>query len=378
MSKARLHGTLLSIIILILQVTTDAYILKNYTGERRTGVFIFLLIGDICLLLILRYLITWTVQELKTLRRACSIALWFLSIFITQVKTYFIIESLTTFCGYTGTEAEGCSIDRVEFDRCMNPVGQLGSGGGGPGGPGGGGGQGLPPNFNTASPDSILSNSKSIITNNKSEISNKTFSLESKTNTLINFQLNSILSSSNTCQCRIILDTKLKLDSNCMPCPFRNYDRNIFTFVLTIMYSSMFFILVNPVQLSKNIMNRIFEDNQINSDGDNKEGTGLGQNNNSEDLEHQNSDYEVPNANRNNNNNKVVFQTKTSRLGKDSHSHGSSCSQNKSQTKLGRSSRLKQQISNNLSFMSNNSNRTRTTETSSTSFLGVFFEVFYK
>ena len=288
------------------------------------------------------------------------------------MKTYFIIESLTTFCGYTGTEAEGCSIDRVEFDRCMNPVGQLGSGGGA-GGPGGGGGEGFPPNFNTASPDSILSNSKSIITNNKSEISTKSnFSLEPKiSNTLINFQLNSILSNSNTCQCRIILDTKLKLDNNCMPCPFRNYDRNIFTFVLTIMYSSMFFILVNPVQLSKNIMNRIFEDNQINSNGD-KEG-GEGQNNiDIEDLENQNqnSDYEVPNANRNNNNNKVVFQTKTSRLGKDSHSHGSSCSQNKSQSKMGRSSRLKQQISNNLSFMSNNSNRTRTTETSSTSCLG--------
>ena len=94
MTRSRCNGVLLTLIIICLQTVTDAYILKNYTGERRTGVFIFLLIGDVCLVLLLRYIVTWAVQELKGLKRACSILLWFLTVFITQIKTYFIIQSL--------------------------------------------------------------------------------------------------------------------------------------------------------------------------------------------------------------------------------------------------------------------------------------------
>ena len=100
MTRARLNGVLLTILVLSLQALVDAFILLNHQGQRRTGVFIFLLIGDICIVLVLRYVISWTCSELKSNKRACSIILWFVTIFVTQIKTYFIVDAMKKDCVY--------------------------------------------------------------------------------------------------------------------------------------------------------------------------------------------------------------------------------------------------------------------------------------
>lgn len=118
MTKSRLNGILLTLVILCLQVLVNSYLLLNHQGEKRTGVFIFLLIGDVCLLLLLRYLVSWTCAELKTIRRACSISLWFLAVFITQIKTYFIVDAMKKDCANFKGQGSSCPLPDNSFERC--------------------------------------------------------------------------------------------------------------------------------------------------------------------------------------------------------------------------------------------------------------------
>uniref|UniRef100_H2Z3T8 Transmembrane protein 121 n=1 Tax=Ciona savignyi TaxID=51511 RepID=H2Z3T8_CIOSA len=99
---SKLHIVSTTVLIMAGMGLLDGYLVEQNFGSRRTGVFVMLLIGDVCLLLVLRYVALWVGSEVRTAKRGSSMIEWFLFIFVLDIKMYFVLESVQKKCSAAG------------------------------------------------------------------------------------------------------------------------------------------------------------------------------------------------------------------------------------------------------------------------------------
>ncbi|XP_073422890.1 transmembrane protein 121 [Dendrobates tinctorius] len=87
------HVCLTTIVIMTSMAFMDAYLVEQNQGPRKIGVCIIVLVGDICFLIVLRYVAVWVGAEVKTAKRGYAMILWFLYIFVLEIKLYFIFQN---------------------------------------------------------------------------------------------------------------------------------------------------------------------------------------------------------------------------------------------------------------------------------------------
>uniref|UniRef100_G3TRZ2 Transmembrane protein 121 n=1 Tax=Loxodonta africana TaxID=9785 RepID=G3TRZ2_LOXAF len=84
----RRHVCLTTLVIMGSMAVMDAYLVEQNQGPRKIGVCIIVLVGDVCFLLVLRYVAVWVGAEVRT-KRGYAMILWFLYIFVLEIKLYF-------------------------------------------------------------------------------------------------------------------------------------------------------------------------------------------------------------------------------------------------------------------------------------------------
>ena len=87
------HVCLTTIVIMTSMAFMDAYLVEQNQGPRKIGVCIIVLVGDFCFLIVLRYVAVWVGAEVRTARRGYAMILWFLYIFVLEIKVYFIYQN---------------------------------------------------------------------------------------------------------------------------------------------------------------------------------------------------------------------------------------------------------------------------------------------
>ncbi|XP_029589159.1 transmembrane protein 121 [Salmo trutta] len=87
------HVCLTTIVIMTSMAFMDAYLVEQNQGPRKIGVCIIVLVGDICFLIVLRYVAVWVGAEVRTARRGYAMILWFLYIFVLEIKLYFVFQN---------------------------------------------------------------------------------------------------------------------------------------------------------------------------------------------------------------------------------------------------------------------------------------------
>ncbi|KAM9064726.1 transmembrane protein 121 isoform X1 [Petaurus breviceps papuanus] len=87
------HVCLTTVVIMSSMAFMDAYLVEQSQGPRKIGVCIIVLVGDVCFLLVLRYVAVWVGAEVRTAKRGYAMILWFLYIFVLQIKLYFIFQN---------------------------------------------------------------------------------------------------------------------------------------------------------------------------------------------------------------------------------------------------------------------------------------------
>ncbi|XP_044531254.1 transmembrane protein 121-like [Gracilinanus agilis] len=71
----------------------DGYLMGQSPGGWWLGLGLLLSAGNVCLLLVLRPVVAGAGAEAHTTRRGCTMLLWFLYIFVLEMKVYFIYRS---------------------------------------------------------------------------------------------------------------------------------------------------------------------------------------------------------------------------------------------------------------------------------------------
>ncbi|XP_074046093.1 transmembrane protein 121-like [Macrotis lagotis] len=71
----------------------DGYLLGQSPGGWRLGLGLLLSAADVCLLCVLRPVVAGAGAEAPTSRRGCAMLLWFLYVFVLEMKVYFIYRS---------------------------------------------------------------------------------------------------------------------------------------------------------------------------------------------------------------------------------------------------------------------------------------------
>ncbi|KAG5198432.1 hypothetical protein JEQ12_008122 [Ovis aries] len=89
----RRHVCLTTLVIVGSMAVMDAYLVEQNQGPRKIGVCIIVLVGDVCFLLVLRYVAVWVGAEVRTAKRGYAMILWFLYIFVLEIKLYFIFQN---------------------------------------------------------------------------------------------------------------------------------------------------------------------------------------------------------------------------------------------------------------------------------------------
>nr|XP_032819752.1 uncharacterized protein LOC116947755 [Petromyzon marinus]XP_032819753.1 uncharacterized protein LOC116947755 [Petromyzon marinus] len=89
----RCHACVALCMVLASLLLTDSYLVSQQQGGRRMAVSILNLVGDVCFLLILRYVAVWVGAEARTPRRAYASILWFLYVFVLEIKLYFVCQN---------------------------------------------------------------------------------------------------------------------------------------------------------------------------------------------------------------------------------------------------------------------------------------------
>nr|XP_033481023.1 transmembrane protein 121-like [Epinephelus lanceolatus] len=89
----RPHVLLTVVLIMTSLALMDAYLVKQNPGPRMIGVFVTVLAGDACFLIVLRYVAVWASSEVHTARRGYAMILWFFYIFILEIKVYFVYQN---------------------------------------------------------------------------------------------------------------------------------------------------------------------------------------------------------------------------------------------------------------------------------------------
>ncbi|XP_041789450.1 transmembrane protein 121-like [Chelmon rostratus] len=89
----RPHICLTAVLIMTSLALVDAYLVEQNPGPRRIGVCVTVLAGDVCFLIVLRYIAVWAASEVHTARRGYAMILWFFYIFILEIKVYFVYQN---------------------------------------------------------------------------------------------------------------------------------------------------------------------------------------------------------------------------------------------------------------------------------------------
>ncbi|XP_054483037.1 transmembrane protein 121-like [Anoplopoma fimbria] len=87
------HVCLVAALIVTSLALMDAYLVEQNPGPRRIGVWVTVLAGDACFLIVLRYVAVWAGSEVHTTRRGYAMILWFFYIFILEIKVYFVFQN---------------------------------------------------------------------------------------------------------------------------------------------------------------------------------------------------------------------------------------------------------------------------------------------
>ncbi|XP_069501019.1 transmembrane protein 121-like [Ambystoma mexicanum] len=87
------HVCMSAIVIMSTMAALDVYLAEQNIGPRKIGVGIMVLVGDLCFLVVLRYVAVWVGAEVKTAQRGYAMILWFLFIFVLEIKLYFIYQN---------------------------------------------------------------------------------------------------------------------------------------------------------------------------------------------------------------------------------------------------------------------------------------------
>ncbi|XP_040893119.1 transmembrane protein 121-like [Toxotes jaculatrix] len=103
----RPHVCLTAVLILTSLALMDVYLVEQNPGPRRIGVCIAVLAGDVCFLVVLRYVAIWAGAEVHTARRGYAMILWFVYIFILEIKVYFV---------YQNYKSQDANVDAEETD----------------------------------------------------------------------------------------------------------------------------------------------------------------------------------------------------------------------------------------------------------------------
>ncbi|XP_039625070.1 transmembrane protein 121 [Polypterus senegalus] len=87
------HVCMSAIVIMSTMAAMDVYLVEQNLGPKKIGVCIMVLVGDLCFLIVLRYVAVWVGAEVRTAKRGYAMILWFLYIFVLEIKLYFIYQN---------------------------------------------------------------------------------------------------------------------------------------------------------------------------------------------------------------------------------------------------------------------------------------------
>ncbi|XP_061573430.1 transmembrane protein 121-like [Cololabis saira] len=87
------HACLTAALVMTSLLLLDAYLLEQDGGPWRMALYITVVAGDGCFLVMLRYVVVWAESEVHTARRGYAMILWFFYIFVLEIKVYFIYQS---------------------------------------------------------------------------------------------------------------------------------------------------------------------------------------------------------------------------------------------------------------------------------------------
>lgn len=87
------HVCLLAAIIMGSMVLLDVCLVQQSRGPRRIGIGLMVSVGELCFLIVLRYVAVWVGAEVRTAKRGYAMILWFLYIFVLEIKVYFIYQN---------------------------------------------------------------------------------------------------------------------------------------------------------------------------------------------------------------------------------------------------------------------------------------------
>ncbi len=78
--------------------------MEQNQGPRKVGVCIMVMVGDVCFLIVLRYIAVLVGAEVRTAKRGYAMILWFFYVFVLEIKVYFV---------YQNYKAEGERVDTL-------------------------------------------------------------------------------------------------------------------------------------------------------------------------------------------------------------------------------------------------------------------------
>ncbi|XP_041044080.1 transmembrane protein 121-like [Carcharodon carcharias] len=87
------HVCLSTVVILSSMAIMDCYLIQQSQGPRKIGVAVMVTVGDACLLVALRYVAVLVGAEVRTAKRGYAMVLWFLYIFVLEIKLYFVYQN---------------------------------------------------------------------------------------------------------------------------------------------------------------------------------------------------------------------------------------------------------------------------------------------
>ncbi|XP_021246548.1 transmembrane protein 121-like [Numida meleagris] len=87
------HVCLSTVLIMSSLILMDAYLVEQSQGSRKLGICVMVAVGDVCFLLVLRYVAIWVGAEVKTAKRGYAMILWFLYVFVLEIKVYFVYQN---------------------------------------------------------------------------------------------------------------------------------------------------------------------------------------------------------------------------------------------------------------------------------------------
>ncbi len=98
------HVCLSCVLIMSSMALLDAYLVEQNQGPRKVGVCIMVMVGDVCFLIVLRYIAVLVGAEVRTAKRGYAMILWFFYVFVLEIKIYFV---------YQNYKAEGERVDTL-------------------------------------------------------------------------------------------------------------------------------------------------------------------------------------------------------------------------------------------------------------------------